>query len=108
SSMFFQTPAASEALTGSSGGGMIDLPNVDTNSFTQALTTGGATGPNIGTQSVGALWTGLITIPTTAGGGGTSPVPITFFTGSDDGSRLWIDGTSLASPGTLVVDNNFD
>jgi autotransporter-associated beta strand protein len=108
SSMFFQTPAVSEPLSGSSGGNMINLPNIDANSFTQALTTGGGAGPNIGGQSVGALWTGLITIPTTAGGGGTAPVPITFFTGSDDGSRLWIDGTSLTNPGTLVVDNNFD
>src|SRR6185369_7840871 len=103
-SMFFQTPAVISPLTGSTGGGMINLPNVETNSFTQALTTGGATGPNIGGQSVGALWIGLITIPTTAGGGGANPVPITFFTSSDDGSRLWLDGTGTTSPGTLVVD----
>ena len=72
------------------------------------MTTGGATGPNIGGQSVGAFWTGQITIPANAGGGGTNPVPITFFTSSDDGSRLWLDGTSLTNPGTLVVDNDFD
>ncbi len=92
------TPTVSELLAVP-----IDLPNIDQNSFTQALTSGNAAGPNVGGQQVGVLWTGQITIPATAGGGGTDPVPITFFTGSDDGSRIWIDGTAVAN---LVVDND--
>ena len=71
-----------------------------TNSFTPALTTGGAPDPilSAGGNQEAAIWTGNITIPATAGGGGTSPVPITFITGSDDGSALYIDGD-------LVVNN---
>src|SRR5207302_5858356 len=49
----------------------------------------------------GALWTGLIDIPQTD--------PITFFTGSDDGSMLWIDGSGPDNTdgATVLVNNNF-
>lgn len=57
--------------------------------------------PPISAANRSALWTGNVTIPSTAGGGGSSPVAITFYTASDDGSRLWIDGN-------LVVDNDFN
>ena len=46
----------------------INLPNIDANSFSAA-------GVNIGGQNVGALWTGQITIPASAGGGGITLMP---------------------------------
>jgi autotransporter-associated beta strand protein len=46
---------------------------------------------NVGVANVAARWTGWINIPTSGN--------VDFYTGSDDGSRLFIDGN-------LVVDNN--
>jgi fibronectin-binding autotransporter adhesin len=68
----------------------IDFPNIDT----APGFTGWVNDPNLA-FNVGALWYGLVTIP--AGATATQ----TWYTASDDGSRLWIDGN-------LVVDNNFD
>ncbi len=53
-------------------------------------------------SNIGALWVGTINI--------TQATPISFITGSDDGSRMWIDGTGPTNTtgATLVVDNNFD
>src|SRR5205807_39512 len=50
----------------------------------------------------GALWTGFINIP--------QSTPITFATGSDDGSRIWIDGSGPdnVTGATLLVNNFFD
>ncbi len=77
----------------------VSLPDIAGTSFTAATGPGGASGPNVGYDNVGAIWQGSVTIPASAGPAGT-PVPISFFTGSDDGSRLWIDGS-------LVVDNDY-
>lgn len=46
---------------------------------------------NVGGANVAARWTGWINVPTTG--------KVDFYTGSDDGSRLFIDGS-------LVVENN--
>ena len=47
-------------------------------------------------SNVEARWYGNITIP----GSGTTPIPISFATTSDDGSMVYIDGN-------VVVNNNF-
>src|SRR5207244_2549293 len=51
-----------------------------------------------------ALWTGYINIPANNG------VPIDIATFSDDGSRVWIDGTGAnnLTGATLLVDNFFN
>jgi autotransporter-associated beta strand protein len=75
-------PAATARLTSA-----LNFPDVAANSF--------APYAQIGGTNVGALWTGTITIPGNLAAGN----PITFFTSSDDGSVLYIDGK-------LVVNNN--
>ena len=62
--------------------------------------TGNGGGPDDGTGGSNAGTGGATTGTGGAGTGtGTTPVPITFRTGSDDGSTLYIDGS-------LVVNNN--
>ncbi len=70
-------------------------------------------GPNVGTNNVGVLWVGFITIPNAGTNGipladAGQPIPITLSTMSDDGSMLWVDGTGLNNPGTAVANNNND
>ena len=64
---------------------------ISTNSFTPA-------GPNVGTVNIAALWSGFVTIPLTAS------ATQTWFTGSDDGSVLWINGVTTDALAT--VNNN--
>src|SRR5262249_23510711 len=84
-----QTPVATAILTGA-----IDFPDVAANGFRDNT---GTTYFNIpgNNNNIEGRWFGSILIP----GSGTTPVPITFRTGSDDGSVLSIDGN-------LVVNNN--
>ena len=83
-----QTPVVSAILTGA-----IDFPNISGNGFQDNT---GTTYFNLpGNNNVEGRWVGDILIP----GAGSTPVPITFRTGSDDGSTLSIDGN-------LVVNNN--
>ena len=85
-----QTPAVTAQLVGP-----IDFPNIAANGFDDV---NGNNYVNFGNNnnSVEARWYGDITIP----GTGSTPVPISFQTGSDDGSMIYIDGNA-------VVNNNF-
>ena len=88
-----QTPAATVPLNTASGGsGSIDFQNISGNGFTD---NNNHTYFNFGNNnnSVEARWSGDITIP----GTGTTPVPISFQTASDDGSMLYIDGVAVVS-----------
>ena len=82
-----QTPNATALLTGA-----IDFPNISANGFQD---NNGTLYHNFGNNNndVEARWYGDITIP----GAGTTPVPISFRTGSDDGSMLYIDGNAVVS-----------
>src|SRR5262249_45509107 len=79
----YRTPTVS-ALTG-----LVRFPRINPTSFT---TSANVTYANVGATDVAARWTGFINVPTT----GT----VNLYTASDDGSRLFIDGT-------LVVENDF-
>ncbi len=87
-----QTPAHTALLIGP-----IDFPNISANGFADSV--GDPAYYNLGNgnnNNVEARWYGDIVIP----GTGTTPVPINFRTGSDDGSMLYVDGVA-------VVNNNF-
>ncbi len=85
-----QTPADTAPLVGS-----IYFPNISGNGFED---NNGITYYNFGNNnnSVEARWYGDIMIP----GTGTTPVPISFATGSDDGSMMYIDGNAVVSNNT--------
>jgi autotransporter-associated beta strand protein len=87
-----QTPAVTALLVGP-----VDFPDIADNGFVDNV--GDPAYYNLGAgnnSNVEARWYGNITIP----GSGTTPIPISFATTSDDGSMVYIDGN-------VVVNNNF-
>ena len=99
------TPQVSELLTSGVNGDISD----NNYSFTQFQTTNGAAGPYLtnGVNNVGALWIGFVTLPASLG---SAPYAVTFYTTSDDGSRIWIQTNTnypLASDQNMVVENNW-
>ena len=87
-----QTPLVTTPLIGP-----LDFPNIAGNGFADSVGDPAYYNDYNNNNNTEARWYGDIMIP----GTGSTPVPISFSTSSDDGSVIYIDGS-------LVVNNNYN